>query len=115
MSVIIRSILVLIALIIGTQNGHILGAQESATNTASPVSSVDSPGEESIGAEAPAEFVSADIAWMLVCSALVLMMTAPGLAPILWWARSQEKYPERHDAVYFLNGINVDRMGRCRI
>ena len=44
MSVIIRSILVLIALIIGTQNGHILSAQESATNTASPVSSVDSPG-----------------------------------------------------------------------
>ena len=80
MSVIIRSILVLIALIIGTQNGHILSAQESATNTASPISSVDSPVDESIGAEAPAEFVSADIAWMLVCSALVLMMTAPGLA-----------------------------------
>lgn len=30
--------------------------------------------------EAPAEPVGADIAWMLTCSALVLMMTAPGLA-----------------------------------
>ncbi|MDA7901986.1 ammonia channel protein, partial [bacterium] len=80
MSVFIRSITVLIALIFAAQNCHVLIAQESATITVAPTSQIDGLSEESIVNEAPDEFVSADIAWMLVCSALVLMMTAPGLA-----------------------------------
>ena len=80
MGVIVRSITVLIALVIGAQSCHVLAAQESAAMTDNPVSLIDGPGEESVATEAPIEFVSADIAWMLVCSALVLMMTAPGLA-----------------------------------
>lgn len=58
-------------------------AQESATQNPDTVAEVDSVGEEAAGDETVAaepEFVAADIAWMLVCSALVLMMTAPGLA-----------------------------------
>ena len=41
-----------------------------------------------VEAETP-EFVPADIAWMLISSALVLMMTAPGLALFYggWCAR----------------------------
>ena len=51
-------------------------AQTEEQSSTSPTSADESPAEE---APAP-EFNSADIAWMLVSSALVLMMTAPGLA-----------------------------------
>lgn len=54
------------------------GVQATATENADP--SIDSAATaEAESAEEP-EFSPADIAWMLVCSALVLMMTAPGLA-----------------------------------
>jgi Amt family ammonium transporter len=80
MSVIIRLIAVLIVLVIGAQNCHVLVAQESAAIAVDPTNQLEHLNEESVLSEVSPEFVSADIAWMLVCSALVLMMTAPGLA-----------------------------------
>ncbi len=41
---------------------------------------VESPAEPQQAGAAAEDFSAADIAWMLSCSALVLMMTAPGLA-----------------------------------
>ena len=57
-------------------------ANETTTQTEDTVSQTDA---ETTAAEEPevaaeSALVGADIAWMLVCSALVLMMTAPGLA-----------------------------------
>ena len=50
------------------------------TTSADAVVAVDEPATETVDAADQPEFSSADIAWMLTCSALVLMMTAPGLA-----------------------------------
>ena len=66
-----------------TQNSPNSFAQESATQPVDTVTQTDGveaeiTTEETVAAEP--EFAAADIAWMLVCSALVLMMTAPGLA-----------------------------------
>ena len=58
-------------------------ANESTTQPQDTVTETDdtlapSTTEEEVVAET--DFSGADIAWMLTCSALVLMMTAPGLA-----------------------------------
>lgn len=55
-------------------------AKESTTQPADTVSQTDNEAGDAETVAAAPEFVAADIAWMLVCSALVLMMTAPGLA-----------------------------------
>lgn len=55
-------------------------AKESTTQPVNTVVQADGAVSLSeVSAEAPS-FSGADIAWMLVCSALVLMMTAPGLS-----------------------------------
>lgn len=55
----------------------ILSAQDSPPETPPP----ESAAAESAAAEAPSDnFNAADTAWMMVSAALVLMMTAPGLA-----------------------------------
>ena len=48
---------------------------------------------------AASTFDSGDNAWMLISSALVLMMTAPGLGPVLLRAGAQEERAQRDDAV----------------
>ncbi len=58
-------------------------AQESAPSKAvagDPTVTVSESAGNATPAVATDDFSSADIAWMLTCSALVLMMTAPGLA-----------------------------------
>ena len=58
-------------------------AQESAPSKAvagDPTVTVSESAGNATPAIATDDFSSADIAWMLTCSALVLMMTAPGLA-----------------------------------
>lgn len=65
--------------------GQPLRAQETPSPTAAAASADATPAdsevaEESAATSAPVEFDKADIAWMLTSSALVLMMTAPGLA-----------------------------------
>lgn len=65
------------------QEGHPAVAQESTTQPPDIVTQTNTAESGGIKTEAVVtepEFVAADIAWMLVCSALVLMMTAPGLA-----------------------------------
>ena len=64
--------------------------------------------EASITAEG---FHAADSAWMLISSALVLMMTAPGLALVLRRVGPQEKYSGRDDAVHLPDGVDVGRVG----
>jgi Amt family ammonium transporter len=55
-------------------------AQESATQLADTATDLSDDVVEEVSEASAPEFVGADIAWMLSCSALVLMMTAPGLA-----------------------------------
>jgi len=78
-----RVLFILALLICQLQTGQISVAKESTTQPRDTVTQTDDTeqstgGEEEIAAEV--EFSGADIAWMLTCSALVLMMTAPGLA-----------------------------------
>lgn len=78
-----RVLFILALLICQLQTGQISVAKESTTQPRDTVTQTDDAeqstgGEEEIAAEV--EFSGADIAWMLTCSALVLMMTAPGLA-----------------------------------
>ena len=78
-----QKILGLAVLICLFQSSQISVAKELTTQPQDTVTQTDdteasSGGDEKVVAEV--EFRGADIAWMLTCSALVLMMTAPGLA-----------------------------------
>ena len=77
-----RSTFLLILLICLAQSCQYSVAQESTTQSAGTVTQSDDtlPTEEGAEEVSAPEFDSAHIAWMLTCSALVLMMTAPGLA-----------------------------------
>lgn len=79
-----RALLCLLLVIVTTfcflQPSHSSFAQESTTQPDNTVTLADGVPTESAVAVALPEFVAPDIAWMLVCSALVLLMTAPGLA-----------------------------------
>lgn len=78
--------LFLAILICFAQTGQLSVAKESTTQPRDTVTETDGTESTSEEATETAEeveapsFSGADIAWMLTCSALVLMMTAPGLA-----------------------------------
>ena len=58
-------------------------AKERTTEDGDTVTQAGETSPETVSLEAEesqSELVGADVAWMLTCSALVLMMTAPGLA-----------------------------------
>ena len=80
----VSCLLMTLALLIGSVAAPAFAfANESTTQTESTANETDnaSQGTEEAVEEAPESgLVAADIAWMLTCSALVLMMTAPGLA-----------------------------------
>ncbi len=46
---------------------------------------------------------------------MVLFMTAPGLALLLWWAGSQEERHECHVAVHFPHGVDDAGEGGLRL
>ena len=78
-----RVVFILALLICNLQTGQISVAKESTTQPRDTVTETDGilpavGGEEEVVVDVA--FNGADIAWMLTCSALVLMMTAPGLA-----------------------------------
>ena len=57
--------------------------------------------------EPAADFSPADIAWVLTCSALAVMMTAPGSALFYWLASVHKKNVlQRDDAMRFPDGID---------
>ena len=58
---------------------------------------------------------SADNAWMLTCSALVLMMTGPGLA-LFYGGLVRKKNVLRHnDAEFRPDGVGHCALGTCRL
>ncbi len=76
-------VFILAILICNLQIGQISVAKELTTqprDTVSETDGTDSPSGDEEDVAVEVEFSGADIAWMLTCSALVLMMTAPGLA-----------------------------------
>ena len=56
-----------------------------------------------------------DNAWILTSSALVLMMTGPGLALFYGGPGSQEKHSRDHDAVVHHDGLDDRAVGDLRI
>lgn len=56
-------------------------------------------------------FDTGDTAWVLTSIALVIMMTAPGLALLLRWTRSVEKRPIHDNAQFLLCGTDQRRLG----
>ena len=57
--------------------------------------------------------MNADNAWMLVSAALVLLMTGPGLALVLWRAGAAEEHSRHHDAELRHDGPGHDSLGHC--
>ena len=74
-----------------------------------------SPGATPAAAAAPeaATLNTGDNAWVLTSSALVLMMTGPGLGPVLLRAGAQEERAERDDAVRVPDGHDDGASGPC--
>ena len=60
-------------------------------------------------------FNAADNAWMLTSSALVLMMTAPGLALFYCGLVRRKNVLERHDAVHLPDVPDDGALGRLRL
>ncbi len=58
---------------------------------------------------------SADNAWMLVCAALVLMMTGPRLGLVLWWLGPPQKHLSHHDAKFCADGAHHRALGFGRL
>src|SRR5262249_6694608 len=62
------------------QPGHIMGARFFRAATCAALSVLAIAGPATPAFAAPSEINAADTAWMIVATALVLMMTIPGLA-----------------------------------
>jgi len=60
-----------------------------------------------VAAPAPAPYIDfGNTAWMIVATALVMLMTIPGLALFLWRTGSSEECFKHPDAVFYINCSN---------
>ena len=67
-------------------------------------------------APAPAPYIDfGNTAWMIVATALVMLMTIPGLALFYGGLVRQKKRFKHPDAVFYFNCCNNARMGILRI
>ena len=81
---------------------------------AGTASAAQTPGPAAAPAATPT-VDKGDNAWMLTSSALVLMMTGPGLGPFLLRPGAEEERAERHDAVRLPDVPDERDLGHLRL